>query len=314
MVMEKGGYIMPVTVKHADSYQNFGKCVHVTNGIIEIYATTDRGPRIIHLSMCGGENLLWTDSNDEAVTRVEGLDLAFGKGDEYRIIGGHRLWSSPEHVLNSYYPDTDPVEAAITPMGVILTAPPQRGLNLQFTIEIRMNPDAPCLSVRHRIQNVGDAIVTLAPWAITQLAPGGLQVFPQSKQDSGLLPDRVFVIWPYTDMGDKRLNWGDEFISLRPDATPRALKIGTLNSKGYALYHNKGVVFKKMWAPPTHSEYPDNGCNFETYTNHLFVEIETLAPLSTLYAGQSATHEEEWICFTEPGQLGEAALIEKYGE
>jgi hypothetical protein len=305
---------MPVTVTKVDSYQNFGAAVHVTNGVIELYATTDRGPRIIHLSMCGGENLFWTDAGGEAVTHVDGLDLAFGKGDDYHIIGGHRLWSSPEHVLNSYYPDGDPVEASVTPQGVVLTAPPQKGLGLQFSIEVRIDAAAPRVSVRHRILNTGDGIVTLAPWAITQLATGGLYVFPQSKQDVALLPDRVFVIWPYTDMGDTRLRWHDDFVSLRPDGTRRALKIGTLNLNGYALYHNKGVVFKKMWAPLPRAEYPDYGCNFETYTNHLFIEMESLAPFSTLYANQSATHEEEWLCFAEPETLDERGLIEKYGE
>jgi hypothetical protein len=305
---------MPVTVTRVDNYKNFGAAVHISNGAVELYATTDRGPRVIHLSVPGGENLFWTDDADEAVTRVEGLDLAFGKGDEYHILGGHRLWSSPEHVLNSYYPDDDPVEAAITPQGVILTAPPQKGLGLQFTIEIRMDREAPRVSVRHRILNTGDSVVTLAPWAVTQLQTGGLYVFPQSKQDIGLLPDRVFVVWPYTDMGDRRLRWSDDFISLRPDGTPRPLKIGTLNLKGYALYHNKGVVFKKLWAPLPSAEYPDFGCNFETYTNHRFIEMESLAPLSALYANQSVAHEEEWFCYAEPDTLDERGLIEKYGE
>lgn len=305
---------MPVTVTKVDNYKSFGAAVHITNGVIELYATTDRGPRVIHLSVCGGENLFWTDCGGGAVTRVEGLDLAFGKGDDYHIIGGHRLWSSPEHVINSYYPDSDPVEAVITPQGVILTAPVQLGLGLQFSIEVRMDAEAPRVSVRHRIVNAGGGIVTLAPWAITQLAPGGLLVFPQSKQDTALLPDRVFVIWPYTDMGDKRLTWHDDYVSLRSDDTPRALKIGTLNLNGYALYQNKGVVFKKMWASLPSAEYPDFGCDFETYTNRFFIEMESLAPLSTLYSNQSATHEEEWLCFTEPEVLDEAALIAKYGE
>ena len=305
---------MPVTVTHVTDYQHFGPCVHITNGVIELYATAGRGPRVIHLSLCGGENLFWADTKSEAVTRVEGLDLAFGKGDEYHILGGHRLWSSPEHVLNSYYPDNDPVEVSVTPQGAVLTAPVQRGLNLQFSVEVRMDPARPSVSARHRIHYTGGGIVTLAPWAITQLAPGGLEVFPQSGQDIALLPDRVFVIWPYTDMGDHRLNWNDGFVSLRPDATRRALKIGTLNRKGYALYQNKGVVFKKMWTPLSQASYPDYGCNFETYTNHLFIEMESLAPLSTLYANQNATHEEEWLCFAEPETLDEAALIEKYGE
>ncbi|MDR1669325.1 MAG: hypothetical protein LBR76_05140 [Oscillospiraceae bacterium] len=304
---------MPVTVTKVEQYEGFGACVHVTNGLIELFATTDRGPRIIHLSLCGGENLFWTDTKSEAVIPVQGLDLAFGKGDTYHILGGHRLWSSPEHVLNSYYPDTDPVEVTVTPQGCVLTPPPQQGTCLQLVMEVRMDPERERVSVRHRIQNTGGGVVTLAPWAITQLAPGGLEVFPQSKQDIALLPDRVFVIWPYTDMGDRRLTWNDGFVAIRPDGTDRPMKIGTLNRAGYALYHNKGVVFKKMWNALPGAEYPDFGCNFETYTNRHFIEIESLAPLSTLYDGQSATHEEEWFCCREPQTLDEQALLDKYG-
>ncbi len=304
---------MPVNVKRVEQYENFGACIHITNGVIELYATVDRGPRIIHLSLCGGENLFWTDSKSEAPTRIEGLDLAFGKGDTYRILGGHRLWSSPEHVLNSYYPDDDPVDVAITPYGCVLTPPVQKGTCLQLVMEVRMDPERERVSVRHRIHNVGGGVVTLAPWAITQLAPGGVEVFPQSKQDIALLPDRVFVVWPYTDMGDHRLKWSDEYIAIRPDSTDRPLKIGMLNRPGYALYHNKGIVFKKMWNALPSAEYPDFGCNFETYTNKNFIEMESLAPLSTLCDGQSATHEEEWFCYKEPDALDEAALLDKYG-
>jgi hypothetical protein len=310
---------MSVTVTKGVHYQNFGECIHITNGIIELYAAEGYGPRILHLSMCGGENLFWTDSdwadpNSEAVFSPEGLDLAFGKGGEYRLYGGHRLWSSPEHPLNSYYPDNDPVEVSVSPLGVTLTAPVQRGLNLQFSIEIRLQPDSPSVSVRHRIHNDGDGLVSLAPWAVTQLATGGLAVFPQSKQDIELLPDRVFVVWPYTDMGDRRLTWADDFISLRPDSTRKPFKIGTLNRKGYALYHNKGVVFKKIWAPLPSAVYPDHGCNFEIYTNHLFFEMESLAPTAMMYSGQNVMHEEEWLCYAEPETLDEKALIEKYGD
>lgn len=304
---------MAVTVTRVEQYESYGACIHVTNGLIELYATVDRGPRIIHLSLCGGENLFWTDTESGFLTRIEGLDLAFGKGDTYRNIGGHRLWSSPEHAINTYYPDDEPVDAAITPYGCVLTPPVQKGTRLQFVIEVRMDPERERVSVRHRVQNVGGGVITLAPWALTQLPTGGVEVFPQSKRDVSPLPDRVFVTWSYTDMGDHRLKWGDDFITLRPDDTGRALKIGTLNRLGYALYHNKGIVFKKVWNVLPHTEYPDYGCNFETYTNRFFIEMETLAPLSTLVDGQSATHEEEWFCYKEPDILDEKALLDKYG-
>ena len=304
---------MSVTVKKVNSYQNFGACIHIANDHMELYATIDKGPRVIHCSLLGGENLFWADTKSVAVVNTPGLDKAFGKGDDYHILGGHRLWASPEHVLNSYYPDDEPVAYEMTPSGCILTAPVQKVLGLQFSLEISMDPNAAKVTVLNRITNKSGKAVTLAPWAITQLDPGGLEVFPQSKEDTGLLADRVYVVWPYTDMGDKRLTWADDYISIRPDNTLRSCKIGCFNRKGYALYLNKGAVYKKVWNPILDAEYPDYGCNFETFTNEHFIEMESLAPLTTLKNGESATHSEDWLCFAEPDNLDEDGLLKKYG-
>lgn len=307
---------MSVRVTTNKDYLNFGSCVHIENDIIELYATTEFGPRIIHFGFKGEPNLLWADTERIASFQNDALEEAFHKGDTYHVYGGHRLLCSPEDTIKTFYPDNDPVTVILSETGCLLTAPVQESTALQFSMQIRMAPDAARLSVRHKIQNMSEEyMVDLAPWAVTQLAPGGLELFPLPKQDTGALPDRVLVLWPYTDMGDTRVTWGDDHVALRHDPDiDRYFKLGLHNRLGYAFYSNNGTVFKKNFNALPKAGYPDFGCSFETFICKQCLEMETLAPISTLFAGQSATHEEEWSCYRESETLDADALIRKYGQ
>ena len=286
---------MPVKTTTVADYGGFGRALHITNGTVEAYASIDRGPRVLHFGFCGGENLLWTDTDGSGLFEMPGLDETFGRGGVYAIMGGHRLWVSPEHPVHSYYPDTDPVDVRELPGGALLTPPAQERLDLGLSVELRMAEDG-AVTLRHRVKNTGLRPVRLAAWAITQLAPGGTLTFPQSKADTGLLADRSFSIWPYTDMGDVRLRFADDYIEVTQDTSnARALKIGTYNRHGRAEYRNRGAVFTKTWTPVEGAEYPDSGCCFEVYTDRRFIEMETLSPLHTLAPGEECTHDEEWI-------------------
>ena len=56
------------------------------------------------------------------------------------------------------------------------------------------------------------------------------------------------------------------------------------------------TFFCKTVTPPrVGANYPDDGCNFETYTNHEMLEIESLGPLVTLAPGESSAHQERWF-------------------
>ena len=43
--------------------------------------------------------------------------------------------------------------------------------------------------------------------------------------------------------------------------------------------------------------YPDGNCNFETFTNGDFVELEALGPLVKLAPGETTELNEEWKLF-----------------
>jgi hypothetical protein len=46
------------------SHAKWGKCVRLSDGTIELLATLDFGPRIMHLGAVGGENEFFEDYDD----------------------------------------------------------------------------------------------------------------------------------------------------------------------------------------------------------------------------------------------------------
>ena len=63
---------------------------------------------------------------------------------------------------------------------------------------------------------------------------------------------------------------------------------------GFAVYAAENQVFRKSFGPYTEGIYPDFGCNFETYTNRLFLECELVGELREFLPGESAEIEETW--------------------
>jgi len=80
-------------------YQGWKNCYEIESGDCRMIATADIGPRIVHLSRGNGENLL--KLFEDQIGKVG--------GDDWRLVGGHRVWYAPEDPLTSYIPDNDAV-------------------------------------------------------------------------------------------------------------------------------------------------------------------------------------------------------------
>ena len=220
---------MPVTSRIIENYETFGRCLALGNGHVEAYVTIDVGPRVIRLAKPGGPNLFFQDTQGQLTETGPALRAAFGDDAIYRFYGGHRLWESPEYMETTYTPDNDPVAVTTTPDGALFS-PPVTGRGLRFSLRLSLSEADARLTVEHVIENTGDADgdadadadgdtpVTLAPWAITQLAPGGVEIIPQPPTGlwpRDLLPQRVVVPWTYMDFADPRYRFGTRFITLR---------------------------------------------------------------------------------------------------
>jgi len=256
------------------------------NDFLEIEYRTD-ALRIMRLTPVGKSNLL-ADMSD-----VPPVSTQYG---DYRFLGGHRLWHSPEAMPRTYIPDT-PVLFTELSGGVILDTQTEPGTGIRKRIEIHLAPDKPSVALTHTLFNEGLWAVKLAPWAITQFCLGGTVILPMpvgNVDDAGLLFNRHISLWPYARFNDPRVKWDDEFILFKADALTPPFKIGYFNPHGWLAYWVDGVLFRKTFEAVANEAYPDNNCNAEMYCNDKFVELESLGPLARLDPGTFIQHIEKW--------------------
>lgn len=268
-------------------YAGWKNCLRLRHAHLELVATTEVGPRIIHFGAQGKGNELYTRS----------ADLGRKGGKAWRMYGGHRLWTAPESA--PYAPDNDPVRVEFRESGVRLNQAPEAKTRLQKTVEISPLPGKPGFSILHRIRNRSRRTQRLAPWALTVLKAGGhaeFEIPPRAPFPKKLRPEGCLALWPYTDLSDKR--WSFKSDRLRFHANPRnsnPQKIGAWIPQGRASYVRHGRRFTKLFGARAGGEYPDGGVNFELFGQGGFVELESLGVLQDLRPGKSLEHEEIWL-------------------
>jgi hypothetical protein len=269
---------------------NFGgwpNCIRLSNGEIELVATTDVGPRIIRLGFIGGQNLFKT------------YESVLGRtGDkEWHSYGGHRFWHAPEVFPRTYAADNEPVEHSWDGATFVL-GNADRDNGLFKEMHLTLSPESPCVEVRHRLINRSPWPVELAPWALSVMASGGRAIYPQEPfqpHPDVLVPARPVVLWHFTDMSDSRWTWGSRYIQLRQDPTATTKqKVGMLNKQGWAAYLLGGDAFIVRYGYDPAATYADMGCNTETYTDPEMLEVETLGPLTKIEPGGYVDHMESW--------------------
>ena len=98
-------------------FKNYGKCIKLSNGIIEAVATLDLGPRIVFFGFIGEENIMNTQKDEFDPVFDENFDKHFYKARA-------KIFS----ILQKYGLDTATVAAALASCGVAI------GLALQGSL------------------------------------------------------------------------------------------------------------------------------------------------------------------------------------
>lgn len=262
--------------------------LHVGNGTIELVVTLDVGPRILSYARKGG------------ISPFKVFEDQSGGVSEtaWRSRGGHRLWLAPESRALSYFPDNAPVAwKMLDDQGVRLTPAPESGPGFQKEIDLHLSEIGSNLRVIHRVRRVADTPQVVAPWAITVMAPGGWAILPQpvfGEHPRDMLPNRRLILWPYTDLSDRRCRFGRRYFTVQQDSAAAPIKIGLADSCGWSAYFLNGTLFVKRFSRSSAADYPDEGSNLEVFTNGKMLELETLGPLVTLQPGESVEHIEAW--------------------
>lgn len=275
-------------------YDYFGRCLELKNDKCTMLIMIEKGPRVISFKLNGKDNIMCEDKSEQTVMTGGKFAEMFGD-DKWFIYGGHRLWVSPEHDPKSYYPDNKKVSYVIDGNKVTLTPPPQLETDMQFSMEVEFSETDAAATVTHRINNIGNSNMTISPWAMTVVDKNAVSIMPQSEKQTGLLSNRNFTVWPYTDLTDDRLYIGNKYLTLQqvPGAETN-IKIGFNDDKGWLASLNKGQLFIKRFPYNEGASYPDNNCNCEVFTNFFMMEIESLGELKEIQPDETLTHIEDW--------------------
>jgi hypothetical protein len=279
---------MPDITIQKISYGGWANCVRLTNGIIDLIVSVDVGPRIIRYGFVD-------QKNEFCEVKAE---MGLTGGSDWRIYGGHRLWHSPESRPRTYEPDNSPVLWDKIKQGIRTVQDIDPLSRIKKEMEITLSSGNTLVNVLHRLTNTGPWPVELSVWAITAMATGGKEVIPQNTRDTGLLPNRIISLWPYTRLNDPRVSWGERYITVYQDTKiTHPFKLGVPNENGWAAYFNNNHLFVKYHSHNTDAEYPDFGASYETYINDFMLEMESLSPISELKPGRYAEHKELWELF-----------------
>ena len=273
-------------------YGDLGKSVELSNGLVDIIVTIDVGPRIMRYGFDGKENILLGKS-DLSVPAIH---------SEWKLYGGHRLWSSPEAFPRTYYPDNQAVQWGKIENGIRLTVENQSWVQIGKKIEITMDPESSMVSVSHTLVNKNAWPIETAAWAITCMKPGGFAVLPQPRPKThfsdGAKGSRNITLWAYTNMTDDRVYWGDNYITLCHDPEKiEPIKFGVSNPAGWCAYAAANTLFIKRCEVHENAMYPDNNVHTEAYASDEYLEIESLSPLTLLEPEAGIDHTEEWSLY-----------------
>ncbi len=294
-------------------YRGWKNNLRIANGDAELIVTLDVGPRLISFRLAGGRNVF-----------KEYDDQMGGAGEtEWMIRGGHRFWAGPEDPQRTYVLDNGPVSWRELGGGTIRFTPaPETPFGIQKEIDVRLAPSGSRVSLVHRLTNVGTTETELAPWALSVMAPGGLEIIPlppkrphpgnpkNARSAADFAPNQQLVLWPFTDLQDPRWHFGSHYITLRQDSARAATKLGLAHKPGVVGYLNGGTLFVKRFGYEEGRNYPDGGVNLETFTNQDMLEVESLGPLVKLAPGHSVEHTEEWELFGGLSPVASEAEIE----
>lgn len=275
------------------SYSRYGDCYKISNGDAEVIITQNVGPRVISYKLKNDKNV-FAEMGDNTGAKTE-----FGYWHHW---GGHRLWAAPEVNPRTYWPDNDPVKIDVVGNDTIVATPAfETGTHLQLQMIVKLDSKGSGVTVTHKITNKDIWPIEFAPWAMTIMLGGGKTIIPQEpfiSHDDKLSPCRSMTLWNFTDMSDPRWTFGKKYIQLKTDENLKApQKIGVANKQGWGAYLVNNNLFVTRFPYTEGANYADYGCNFETYTEGNFMEVESLGTMTKLQPNETVTYVEKWYLF-----------------
>ncbi len=291
-----------VKVNTVESYKEYGKCVSISNGVIEAYVTVDLGPRIIKFGYVDGQNIMCDTRSDFVPNQTAEYEAFYGKGRSWENFGGHRIWVTPERYPQTYTPDDRPVKYEVDGNSVTFICLDDCEAGIAKTLTLNMDPDDANMTVKMDVKNISGADKEFSVWAITVCAPDSTLIIPMNTNDTGYLHNRNISVWPYTDLRDERIYFGKKYATVKQERSATTpVKLGFDLNQGTAyLVMGEDIFIKRYKANHQKAVYPDGNCSFETYTNDVMIEVESLSEVKNVANGGVHSYTEFWSLIKKP--------------
>ncbi len=293
------------------NYRGWRNTIKISNGLIEVYVTTDVGPRIIDFRPVGGNNLFLVRENEVGKSGEK----------EFKLRGGWRPWIAPEIFEITWFPDNQPITYQRLKDGTLrFFGPKEPKSGIQKIVDVKVMPNEPCVRVTMRLRNVSRKPVTYAAWSLPVMKPGGKAIAPLDVGDLDALAQvRRLILWSYANPTDPRFTFFNKLVIVDQAKVPARekligrrsryndeAKIGVDTKQGWVAYYHPGdsVLFIKRFPYDPKGNYPDGGCTVEIYSCEEFIEAECLSPLVTIRPGGEYVFPMEFWLFTNVPDLG----------
>ncbi|MCS7193106.1 MAG: hypothetical protein NZ937_09020 [Armatimonadetes bacterium] len=307
-----------VRVEKVD-YHGWKNTIKLSNGLIEVYVTTDVGPRIIDLRPVGGNNIF----------HVRKDEVGKSGEKEFKLRGGWRPWIAPERYDTTWFPDNVPIKHARLKDGTFRFYGPKEPISgIQKIVDVKLMPNEPCARVTMRILNVSQKPVTYAAWSLPVMRGGGQAFAPLDVGNVAAFAEiRRLILWSYANPTDPRFTFFNKLVIVDHAKVPKRekvigtakvaptiinrrhndeAKIGVDSKQGWVAYYHpiNQTLFIKRFPFNPKGNYPDGGCTIEIYSCEEFIEVECISPLFTLKPkGEYVFPMEFWV-FTDVPNLG----------
>ena len=272
------------------TYMGLPNCLKLSNGTVDVIATTAVGPRILFYGPTGGANIFghFPDASKET---------ALGT---WKPLGGHRLWVWPEIFPATYAPDNDPVEHVTEgDFGLLLRQPVDRA-GMQKQIRLTLAPTGTAVHLEQTVTSHNLWPIDVAAWAIS-IVQSGTSIVPRvpfQTHDDYVPVTQPLALCAFTDLQDPRFTLGLKYLLLRSDpARSDSQKLGLRNKQEWCAHLVNNLLFVKRFTHDEREQYPDYGVNTEVYVEGAFQELELLGPHRVVEPGQSLTLVEDWHLF-----------------
>lgn len=269
-------------------------CLKLSNGTVDVIATTAVGPRILFYGPTGGANVFaqFPDASKET---------ALGT---WKPLGGHRLWVWPEVFPATYAPDNDPVEHTVDGEFSVHLRQPVDKAGMAKEIRLTLSAAGTSVHLEQTITSHNLWPIDIAAWAIS-VVESGTSIIPRvpfQTHDEYVPVTQPLALCAFTDLQDPRFTLGLKYLLLRSNpALSSSQKLGLRNKQDWCAHVVNDMLFVKRFTHEERAHYPDYGVNTEVYVEGAFQELELLGPHRSVEPGDSLSLIEDWHLFDEVG-------------